>query len=902
MKTTRARAFMALLAASILGTGPSACWKPREAGLYVTVEGAAPAPIAALAVTVRNVASGQMQTSVFGLLDGESEITLPAELGLVLRTDGAGARAGSLRGTFDVCVTARDASDTDLSTGCASASVQPGTTVDVTVTLEATSTCGDGAIDPGEDCDGAALNGNDCTSIGMDFTGGTLACAGDCTFDTSGCTNSCGNGILDAGEACDGTMLGGADCTTLGMGFVGGTLACAADCAYDLTMCTPPTNCGNGAIDPTEDCDGTSLGGETCDSVTGGTLTMGTLACAGGCVFDTSACNQCGNATAEGTELCDAADLGGADCASEGFGDGMLVCLATCDGFDTAGCWSAPTTPAQRRPINNTYTGNLRPTFVWEASTSMGGPATTYEVQYGTDPTFGAPATMMTTFTNFQPAADLSVSAVVPVGTRYYWRVRACAGAACSSYSPTWWINLGRSNRDFNGDGVADLVVGSPSDDGAGMNAGRVDIYMGATTFNTTADGTLTGIAGDNLGQSVAAAGDVNGDGYSDLVVGAFNNDSAGVDAGAAYVYLGGPGATFDASADGALLGPSAGANFGFSVASAGDVNADGFDDLIVGGYQANVAYVYFGGPGSAFDSAPDGALTGLTVGDNFAYSVAGAGDANGDGFADVIVGAYFNDAAASNAGAAYLYFGGPGTSFDAMSDGTLLGVAAVDVFGYSVDGAGDVNNDGFSDVIVGARQNDFGGAEAGRAYVFFGGAGATFDAAADWVVTGAAANDFFGTAVAGAGDVNQDGFADIVVGAPFSDPVAGADAGRTYVYLGGASPNSTADGTLAGAVAGEHFGSAVGGVGDLNTDGNPDVAVGAPTLGSGTVYVFYGLPGASFNTVVDATLTGPGTGSLFGTSVASAGAGCSAGHEYWSLAGRRRRRLRLGTAPPQQL
>jgi len=225
--------------------------------------------------------------------------------------------------------------------------------------------------------------------------------------------------------------------------------------------------------------------------------------------------------------------------------------------------------------------------------------------------------------------------------------------------------------------------------------------------------------ASDLFGFSVAGAGDVNGDGFADLIVGAFANDAGGANAGRAYVYYGGPAG--DATADLTLTGAAAGDEIGVSVAGAGDVNGDGFADLIVGALGNNAggpiagrAYVYYGGP--AADAVADLTLTRAAAGDNFGQSVAGAGDVNGDGFADLIVGAN-NDAGGGNAGRAYVYYGGPAA--DAIADLTLTGAAAFDNFGVSVAGTGDVNGDGFADLIVGAPYNDAGGADAGRAYVY---------------------------------------------------------------------------------------------------------------------------------------------------------------------------------------
>ncbi len=383
-----------------------------------------------------------------------------------------------------------------------------------------------------------------------------------------------------------------------------------------------------------------------------------------------------------------------------------------------------------------------------------------------------------------------------------------------------------------------------------------------------------TGVAGaDFLGWSVAPAGDVNGDGYADVIAGAPFNDVVGTNAGAAYVYFGGPAA--DAVADLTLLGAAAGDVFGISVATAGDVNGDGFADLIVGasqndagGLNAGRAYVYFGGPGA--DGVADLVFTGAAAGDNFGVSVGTAGDVNGDGYDDVIVGASANDAAGVDAGRAYVFFGGPGA--DAVADLTLTGAAAGDRFGNRVGAAGDVNGDGYGDVIVGATLNDAAGTNAGRAYVFFG--GASPDAVADLTLTGAAAGDQFGCAVGSAGDVNEDGYDDVIVGAAYND-AAGTDAGRAYLYFGGASPNAVADLVLTGRAAGDLFGLSVGTAGDVNHDGHDDLIVSAPyndacATDAGAVYIFFGGPG--LDGVADLTLTGLAAGDAFGYSAQTAG------------------------------
>ena len=226
-----------------------------------------------------------------------------------------------------------------------------------------------------------------------------------------------------------------------------------------------------------------------------------------------------------------------------------------------------------------------------------------------------------------------------------------------------------------------------------------------------------------------------------------------------------------------------------------------GVDDPAGGGNDAGSAYVFSGADGSLLYQ-----VSGDTGGDRFGISVSGAGDVSGDGRADFIVGAY-QDAPAgggNNAGSAYGFSG---------ADGSLLyqvsGDTAIDFFGYSVSGAGNVNGDGKADFIVGARFDDpvGGGNDAGSTYVFSGAGGSLL-----YQRTGDTAGDSFGFSVSGAGDVNGDGKADFIVGAHLDDPAGGgSDAGSAYVYSG-------ADGSLlyqrTGDTANDWFGHSVGGSG----------------------------------------------------------------------------------------
>ena len=372
--------------------------------------------------------------------------------------------------------------------------------------------------------------------------------------------------------------------------------------------------------------------------------------------------------------------------------------------------------------------------------------------------------------------------------------------------------NLGYSVSgagDVNNDGYADLIVGAHWNDAGGTNAGRAYVYSGQTGALLY---TFTGAATDDLfGCSVSGAGDVNNDGYADVIVGARYNDAGGSDAGRAYVYSGQTGAplyTFTGAAGADL--------FGGSVSGAGDVNKDGYADLIVGAYfndaggsDAGRAYVYSGRTGALLRT-----FTGAAAGDLFGGSVSGAGDVNDDGYADLIVGARHNDAGSSDAGRAYVYSGQSGALLN-----TFTGAAAGDEFGCSVSGAGDVNKDGYADLIVGAYYNDAGGTNAGRANVYSGQTGALLH-----TFTGEAADNWFGFSVSGAGDVNNDGCADLIVGAWYND-AGGVDAGRAYVYSGQSGALLY---TFTGEAAEDYFGYSVSGAGDINNDGYADLIIGA--------------------------------------------------------------------------
>jgi hypothetical protein len=224
-----------------------------------------------------------------------------------------------------------DASATDPTADATSADEESGT--DPT----GDAGCGNGVLEPGEDCDGVDLGDDDCVTQG--FSAGALGCAADCMFDTTQCTSDapvCGDDTIDPGEECDGTDLGAEDCAT--QGFDGGTLACAADCTFDTMACTNDmSGCGNDMADPGEDCDGPDLDGAACTDLG---FTGGVLGCADDCLFDTVMCTADGGA-GSCTGMCGVYDdMASCQCDFECFdyGDCCEDVCPQCDGMDSVSC------------------------------------------------------------------------------------------------------------------------------------------------------------------------------------------------------------------------------------------------------------------------------------------------------------------------------------------------------------------------------------------------------------------------------------------------------------------------------------------------------------------------------------------------------------------------------------
>jgi hypothetical protein len=514
---------------------------------------------------------------------------------------------------------------------------------------------------------------------------------------------------------------------------------------------------------------------------------------------------------------------------------------------------------------------------------------------------------------------------------------------------------------DVNGDGLDDLLISATHASSSVSHSGRTYLVFGTiggtpgsldlSTLNGSNGYMLNGVAeGDYSGESVSGAGDVNGDGFADLLIGSTFASPNGMDSGQSYLVFGGPAnlAALDTAgstaADGRinladlngttgflLNGVAAIDNSGVSVSGAGDVNGDGFADLLIGAYLASPnalhsgqAYLVFGGQANlaaldtAASTAADGrinlsALNGTTGyklngqawQDHLGRSVSGAGDVNGDGFADLLIGASSASPNGDSSGQTYVIFGGPtnlaalDTAASTAADGqiniaalngttgfVLNGVSENDASGTSVSGAGDVNGDGFADLLIGAPNSAANGTNAGQSYLVFGGPTnlAALDTAAStaadgrinlsalngttgFVLNGGAEYDYSGKSVSGAGDVNGDGFADLLIGARGAGPNDNFASGQSYVVFGGqtnlasldTAASTAADGrielaalngstgfALNGVQGYDGSGSAVSGAGDVNGDGFADLLIAAPFASpngdsSGQTYLVFG-------------------------------------------------------------
>ncbi len=479
------------------------------------------------------------------------------------------------------------------------------------------------------------------------------------------------------------------------------------------------------------------------------------------------------------------------------------------------------TPPRLIAPLSTALTTSRTPTLHWSLASGTDGA----QVQICKD---RACSMVLQTFTatgsSGKPMTMLNAGV-------YYWRLAGTSGGSVgSTYSNPWefWVGQGSASvdtswgttLDVNGDGFADVLVGAE-----GSNTAY--LYQGSSSgAPMTPNTTLTGPSGSmRYGISAKSAGDLNGDGFADVIVGDDMSNKV-------YIYLG---SAMGLSTTPTILTGPAMNQFGFAVSSAGDVNGDGYADVLIGTYTTNTAYVYLGSASGL--SATPTLLTGAMGSISFGSSVASAGDVNGDGFADVIVG--------GPTGASVFLGSSGGVSTTAMPLTVPTGSIQ---FGSSVSSAGDVNGDGYADILVGT----FG---SNTAYLFLG----SSSGASSSGTTLSGAGNTFGVNVSSAGDVDGDGFGDVLVGSASNE---------ANVYFGSSSGLASATSPLVLREMGGAFGRNLSGAGDINGDGYADIVVGA--YGTNTAYVYLGTMSGGLPSMPSSTLRGPMGSQMFGVSVAS--------------------------------
>jgi hypothetical protein len=705
------------------------------------------------------------------------------------------------------------------------------------------------------DCDGLIDDvGADGFCAGLVANATAVCRVGACVVDV--CFTSYGNCNVSSVDGCETDLQSAAaNCGTCGHACPFGansTPACTAS-ACSILCASGYQDC-NGA--PADGCEvdfasPDSCGGCTtvCPTRPNATRTCASSTCGYACAGDYRDCNGTATDGCEVDRLTDAANCGTCGHVCPTVANGAAVCAAAACGtacnagyvLRTGACVAiAP--PRQISPLSTSTATSQRPTFTWVLPAGTDGAHV--EICARRDC-----ATVLTSFdvtgTSGAPAAALTA------GTKY-WRLFGRSGTSTGLVpSFTWQVLIGArtaahegsfgSVPDFNGDGFADIAVTSNA---MASRPGTVYLYNGrASGPPTVPSQTLTGTGGVGgyFGGTVISAGDVNGDGFGDLLVGA-----PGV--GRAYVYFGGssglpvvPSATL---ADGSTA-------FGRGSAAIGDANGDGYADVLVGeqGAGTNLPYAQvFLGSASGPSSIPSATLVGPITGGYYGYTMTG-GDLNGDGLGDAVVGAMQD----TGGGRAYVYLGVAGVGLSASPAVTLIAPAGGGFFGVSLAHI-DLDGDGYGDLVIGN-----GSVGTGRIYVYNGSSvgvsatpSATRSAPADGTVTD------FGTRVANGGDVNGDGYADLFTSNCYY-PDSGPDRqGRAYAYYGSAvglsaNPNVTLP-NLDGANA--YFGIAGGGA-DFDGDGNSDFVVGSyATDLMGRVHVYRGAV-----TGLSATPTGLMTG-----------------------------------------
>jgi hypothetical protein len=509
-------------------------------------------------------------------------------------------------------------------------------------------------------------------------------------------------------------------------------------------------------------------------------------------------------------------DAGGEDTAPIACGAGSACPAGTVCGPANlcVGCSEVtsnlPPAPALRRPMRGAYSGSLhappaiatlRPTFSWTPVAPTCG-AVSYELQADDSCAPGAldacafpspelDATAIAT-TSHAPASDLKVSTTAPVGAFYAWRVRACdASVRCGPWSEVRYLHVGRVREDINGDGYGDLLA--PSNRG-------IEVYLGAAQFNVSAP--AGAIVYETYGAVPTFSGDINGDGYGDFFGATIYLPSTGQ---APTIYFGGP--TITNLATLVLTKTAGGPSTMMQTTSAGDLNGDGFADLIVQwGYvnttPATELRIFFGG--AAIANTPDLSIPGPYASDYTLRNSGRVGDLNGDGFEDIALAAFDGP---SQMGVVQFFAGGSKPTSAAVSVPTSNST-------YLVEPAGDIDNDGFDDALIvlpGVNYALYRGSATLRTTTFM-----------TWI-------DMTSSSARGGFDIDRDGFSDFVIGTTTNAPI---------LFRGGIGSPSVILSGLSRLIV-----SSTVGVSDHDGDGRPDF-VGVESESNGGSILWAGSDG----------------------------------------------------------
>ena len=452
--------------------------------------------------------------------------------------------------------------------------------------------------------------------------------------------------------------------------------------------------------------------------------------------------------------------------------------------------------------------------------------------------------------------------------------------------APDWSAATAQQNADFgraaagagdvNGDGYADVAIGAPLYDAGYVDEGTVFVYLGdAGGLSQAPWQAVGGQTGAQFGYAVSSAGDVNGDSYGDVLVGAPFYSATLAAEGQVAVFYGSSSGLITGTVW-TMAGGTANARFGQDVAGGGDVNGDGYGDILVGaphyanGQNNEGRVSLFFGSASGVSASNPWQVESNVANAYLGYAVAGAGDLNGDAYADLVVGAPEYANGQLREGQLRVYYGsssGPGPA----ADWTVESNIAFAKLGSAVSGAGDVNGDGWDDLLAGASGYSSGQNEEGRAYLYYGSA-AGVSSSNPWMIESDVTGARLGEAVDQAGDVNGDGYDDIILGMPnYSN--GSQYLGRVLVYHGSASgPGTAANWSAQSDQVNDRQGTAVSGVGDVNGDGYDDVVLGAPLFdGAGRALGYFGSA-TGLSSVADWTAESDQASARLGIAVTTAG------------------------------